>query len=349
MADSSATTTSTWFSNCVSGGCGAKLGPAELSAILAALPAARDPNLLIGFDSTDDAAVYRLTDELAVVSTTDFFPPMVAEPHLFGQAAAANALSDVYAMGGRPIMALNLVCFPQRTDKAILAEILQGGAAKVMEAGAVLCGGHSIYDHEPKYGLAVTGLVNPKKLWTNSGAAPGQAILLTKPLGIGLVLSAERAGLASKSEFSAASASLVRLNRYAAESLAAFPVAAATDVTGFGLAGHLTEMAGQDLTIVVNYDSLPILPGAERCAAEFLGTAGGQRNRTQLAGKIDHSALSPAQQEIIYDPQTSGGLVVSLPAQSAQKALDLIRRNDPQAALIGQTEKKEGDYSVMFV
>ena len=212
-----------WFSDC-SGGCGAKIGPTDLARILAGLPKAFDPALLVGYDGADDAAVYRLSPDSAVISTADFFPPMVDDPLLFGRAAAANALSDVYAMGGRPVMALNLVCFPRRLDLAVLGQILLGGAEKVLEAGAVVCGGHSIYDHEPKYGLAVTGLVHPDKMWRNRGAVPGHAVILTKALGVGLVLSARRGGLASDAEFGAAAASMTRLNRYAAEKLADFPV-----------------------------------------------------------------------------------------------------------------------------
>ncbi|MDR1678037.1 MAG: selenide, water dikinase SelD [Deltaproteobacteria bacterium] len=335
-----------WFSQCTSGGCGAKIGPADLVGLLSSLPKKADPNLLVGYDGADDAAVYLLNQDQALIFTTDFFPPMVDDPKLFGQAAATNALSDIYAMGGVPLMALNLVCFPQRLDSAILGQILLGGYEKVLEAGAVIGGGHSIYDHEPKYGLAVTGLADPKKIWTNKGAEPGQVIILTKALGVGLVLSAKRAGLISDEEFLTVSASITRLNRYAAEKLKKFSVSAVTDVTGFGLAGHLAEMAGDDLTMVLDYDSLPILPGAFRCASEFLSTVGGQRNRSQLAGRVDLSALNSAQEEIIYDPQTSGGLAICVPASEAQAVLEAIRYADPVAAIIGQVEPRIKDLSV---
>jgi selenide,water dikinase len=338
-----------WFSDC-SGGCGAKIGLSDLASLVSGLPKSFDPRLLVGIDGADDAAVYRLGPETAAISTVDFFPPMIADPLVYGRAAAANALSDVYAMGGRPVMALNLVCFPRRLDLAILGRILQGGAEKVLEAGAAICGGHSIYDHEPKYGLAVTGVVHPDRIWRNQGARPGHAVLLTKALGVGLILSAFRGGQAGRGELEAAAASMTRLNRYAAESLHGFPVSAATDVTGFGLAGHLSEMAGSGLTIVVDFDSLPILGGARRCAEEFLATGGGQRNRVQLAGRVDLSAIDSAAEEIVYDPQTSGGLAVCLPAAEARAALEAVRAGgDPSAAIIGQVERRSGGAAVVVI
>ncbi|MDR1545560.1 MAG: selenide, water dikinase SelD [Deltaproteobacteria bacterium] len=335
--------------HCASGGCGAKIGPGELAALLAGLPKFDDPRLLAGFDGSEDAAVYELTPELALVATADFFPPMVDDPRLFGQAAAANALSDVYAMGGRPLVALNLVCFPRRLDRAILAEILQGGAEKIQEAGAVVGGGHSIYDREPKYGLAVTGLVDPRKFRKNRGARPGDALLLTKALGVGLILAARRAGLADEAEYQAAAASMTRLNRRAAENLDPFPLHAVTDVTGFGLLGHLDEMAGDSLTMVLDIDSVPALPGALRCAADFLATAGGQRNRNHLAARVDLSALSAAQAELLFDPQTSGGLLAAVPAEQAEAALEAVRRDDPAATLIGQVEPRQAGLSAVVL
>ncbi|MDR2444120.1 MAG: selenide, water dikinase SelD [Deltaproteobacteria bacterium] len=349
MGPDSPTVPAGWFSNCASGGCGAKIGPSDLASLLVNLPRSRDKNLLVGYDSADDAAVYQINPGKAFVSTADFFPPMVEDPFIFGQAAAANALSDVYAMGGKPLTALNLVCFPQSLDMKVLGLILRGGAEKVLEAGASICGGHSIYDHEPKYGLCVTGIVNPGSIWRNSGASPGEVIILTKALGVGLVLSARRVGEVSTSEYDAACASMTRLNRYAAENLSNFSVSAATDITGFGLAGHLSEMAGDNLTITIDYDSLPILPGALRCAEEFLATSGGQRNRTQLAGRVDLSSLSPAQEEIIYDPQTSGGLAVSLPAREANNAVEILRSFDPASAIIGQVDIRRDQMAVVVL
>lgn len=228
---------------CTGGGCTAKLGPDILHRVLSRLPKAeRDPNLLVGFDTSDDAAVYRISDTCAIVETLDFFPPMVEDPHTFGMIAAANALSDIWAMGGVPVTALNIVCFPQDADLNILGEIMRGGAEKTAEAGASLCGGHSINDTGVKYGLSVTGIIDPQKVLTNVGARPGDRLILTKPLGTGIVCSADRMGDADGESMAEAVRSMTTLNRYAAEVLAKFRVHACTDVTGFGLLGHLAEM-----------------------------------------------------------------------------------------------------------
>ena len=331
------------LSQCSSGGCGAKIGPGELAGLLRNLPLLRDPRLLVGFETADDAAVYALSEETALVCTVDFFPPMVENPELFGRIAAANALSDVYAMGGKPLLALSLVCFPENAqDPTALAKILAGGGAKIMEAGAILAGGHSIHDHEPKYGLAVTGLVNPRRLWRNQAGAAGDALILTKPLGVGLVMSAARAGLASREEFAAAAAAMERLNKYAAEKAAGFEVHAATDITGFGLLVHAAEMAGENKTLVLDFDSLPLLPGALGFAEEYLGTAAGQRNRAHLAARADLGRLSPAAEEVLFDPQTSGGLLISLPMSQAAGLCAEIRKDDPAAAIVGQVEPRRG-------
>ena len=329
------------LSQCSSGGCGAKLGPDELAGLLKNLPLFRDPRLLVGYETADDAAVYALSEETALISTVDFFPPMVEDPELFGRIAAANALSDIYAMGGQPLLALNLLCFPEKyDDPAALAKILAGGAAKIFEAGALLAGGHSIYDHEPKYGLAVTGLGHPRRLWRNRAGEAGDALILTKPLGVGLVLSAARAGLASEEEFAAAAAAMERLNKYAAEKAAGFDIHAVTDITGFGLLVHAAEMAGEDKTLVLDFDSLPLLPGALGFAAEYLGTAAGQRNRGHLSARADLGRLSPAATEVLFDPQTSGGLLMSLPMSQAAELCAEIRKDDPAAAIIGLVEAR---------
>ena len=331
------------LSQCTSGGCGAKLGPDELAGLLKNLPLLRDPRLLVGFETADDAAVYALSDEMALISTVDFFPPMVEDPDLFGRIAAANALSDIYAMGGRPLLALSLVCFPENPgNQAALAGILAGGAAKIMEAGAVLAGGHSIYDHEPKYGLAVTGLIDPSRLWRNHTGTAGDALILTKPLGVGLVLNAARAGLASAEELSAAAATMERLNKYAAEKAAGFDIHAVTDITGFGLLVHAAEMAGEDKTLVLDFDSLPLLPGALAFAAEYLATAAGQRNRRHLNARVDLGNISEDAEEVLFDPQTSGGLLISLPMSQAAGLCAEIKKDDPAAAIVGQVEARRG-------
>ena len=225
---------------CTGGGCTAKLGAGALSRILEKLPrGARDPSLLLGSDSRDDAAVYRITDDIALVQTVDFFPPMVDDPYTFGQIAAANALSDVYAMGGEVKTALNLVCFPESMDLNILGEILRGGAKKVAEAGGSLAGGHSIADTGVKYGLSVTGLVDPKKMYTNDSGKPGDKLILTKALGVGLICTANRVGEAAPKDMAGAIASMTTLNKNAAEISRKYTVHAATDVTGFSFLGHL--------------------------------------------------------------------------------------------------------------
>ena len=231
--------------NCTSGGCGAKVSPGVLSELLVGLPVFHDDNLLVGYSSSDDAAVYRLDDTRSLVMTVDFFPPMVDDAKTFGRIAAANALSDVYAMGGRPLTALNIVCFPQAMDISVLRDILAGGAEKVLEAGAILAGGHSIYDKEPKYGLSVTGIVDTDSILRNDTPRIGDRLILTKPLGVGIIMAALRGGLAGPDVIGIATASMERLNRYAAEKLPGFDVSACTDVTGFGLLAHALEMVGE--------------------------------------------------------------------------------------------------------
>ena len=327
-----------FLSSCTSGGCGAKIGAGELGDLLAKLEIKNDPNLLVGFAGRDDAAIYRLDEESALVSTVDFFPPMVEDPFLFGTIAAANALSDIYAMGGRPIYALNLVCFPEKLDKKFLGEILAGGAAKALEADTVIAGGHSIYDHEPKYGLAVTGVVNPKLVLKNDSCEAGDVLILTKALGTGLIMAAFRDGAAPGETVKAATDSMQRLNRYAAEKMTAFNngVHACTDVTGFGLAVHASEMAGTQHSVVIESASLPLLSGALGFAENGYITSGGRRNRKYMEGKANVSTLGAALCEIVFDPQTSGGLLMAVESGAARELLDLIRRDDPMAAIIGK-------------
>jgi len=330
------------LSNCVSGGCGAKMESAALASLLAGLPASRDEKLLVGYESCDDAAVYRLDDERSLISTVDFFPAMVNDPGTFGRIAAANALSDVWAMGGRPMLALNLVCFPESMDKRILADILAGGAEKIAEAGAVLGGGHSIYDREPKYGLAVTGIVETARIIRNNTPKPGHKLILTKPLGVGIVMAALRVGMADERAVDRATASMERLNRYACESMAKFDVSACTDITGFGLLVHAMEMADSSATIVIYPEALPVIPGAAAYADEYLLTAAGQRNRNRAEnadpGKaVDVGRLPFAIQELLFDPQTSGGLLIAVAPDDAGELVSIIRGNgDESAAIIGE-------------
>ena len=334
------------MSNCASGGCGAKVGPGELSEILLRLPRFDDPNLLVGYDSGDDAAVYDIGGGRAVISTVDFFSPMVDDPRAFGRIAAANAMSDVWAMGGRAIFALNLLCVPEAMGTETACEILAGGAEKIAEAGAVLGGGHSIYDRETKYGLAVTGVAEAKKITRNNTARPGDKLILTKPLGVGIIMAARRVVEASESAARDAVRTMERLNKSAAELMAGFDVSACTDVTGFGLLVHAVEMisgAGSGGRGAVIYpDSLPILPEAVEYAGEFLLTAAGQRNRNYAAGTADVSALPFATQEILFDPQTSGGLLIAAAPCDAGALLAAIQADDPAAAIIGEITASGG-------
>jgi selenide,water dikinase len=326
------------LSNCVSGGCGAKLESEWLARLLAGLPAADGGGrLAVGYRSADDAAVYQIDAELSLVFTVDFFPPMINDGKTFGRIAAANALSDVWAMGGRPLLALNLVCFPEAMDKGVLADILSGGAEKIAEAGAVLGGGHSIYDREPKYGLAVAGSVKTGKAIRNNTPKPGHRVILTKPLGVGIIMAALRAGQADAGAAGQAVAVMERLNRYAGECMAPFNVSACTDVTGFGLAVHALEMAGDSASLILYPEALPVLPQAAEYAGEYLLTAAGQRNRNRASAGVDAGALPFALQELVFDPQTSGGLLIAAPPDEAEELAARIRdAGDRSAGVIGE-------------
>lgn len=333
------------FSNCVSGGCGAKIESNALAGLLAGLPlgpaAAGGHTLLVGYDTCDDAAVLRLDDRTSLIFTVDFFPPMINDPATFGRIAAANALSDVWAMGGRPVLALNLVCFPEAMDKRVLAEILAGGSEKITEAGAVLGGGHSIYDREPKYGLAVTGMVETAKVIRNNTPKRGHKLILTKPLGVGIVMAALRVGMAGEEATALALSSMERLNRAAAECMAESAVSACTDITGFGLVVHALEMAGHTATIVMYPDALPVIPQAVDYANEYLLTAAGERNRARAEGVVDVSRLPFATRELLFDPQTSGGLLIAAPPDEAEALAARIREaGDLSAAIIGEIAPK---------
>ncbi|GHV02652.1 selenide, water dikinase SelD [Spirochaetia bacterium] len=336
------------LSSCTSGGCGAKIESEGLARLLAGLAPGGDKRLLVGYDTSDDAAVYMLdegdgTSQRSLIFTADFFPPMVDDARAFGRIAAANALSDVWAMGGKPLVALNLVCFPEAMDKNILADILAGGAEKIAEAGAVLGGGHSIYDREPKYGLAVTGIVETAKVLRNNTPKIGHKLILTKPLGVGIVMAALRVGMADDAAVQQALASMERLNRYACESMAGFSVSACTDVTGFGLAVHALEMAGDSadtagqVSIILYPDALPVIPAAVNYANQYLLTAAGQRNRNRASKTVDVSPLPFAVQELLFDPQTSGGLLIAVPGDEAESLRARIKAaGDEHAAIIGE-------------
>jgi selenide,water dikinase len=295
------------------GGCAAKYSAARLEELLAGIVPADAADLLVGLDPADDAAVYRLDHSTALVFTVDFFPPVVDDPSTFGRIAATNALNDVFAMGGRPLLALSVTAFPEELPTSVLGEILVGAGEATREAGAILAGGHTIRDEEPKYGLAVVGTVHPDGVWRKSGAQPGDVVALTKPLGTGLVLQAVRDGRAPDGALEAAVAAMTELNRDAADTLRSFSPNAVTDVTGFGLLGHAHETAARSgVHISLDAERLPALAGALELAEAGVRTGGDRRNR-EFAGDHVRSTTSAALEALAYDPQTAGGLLVTLP------------------------------------
>jgi len=327
---------------CTGGGCTAKLGPGALNRVLEKLPKFEDPNLLVGFDHSDDAAVYRLSDDLAIVQTLDFFPPMVEDPYLFGKIAAANALSDIYAMGADVKTALNIVCFPEKMDLNVLGRILQGGSEKVREAGGILAGGHSIADDGVKYGLSVTGTIHPDRILQNNRALPGDCLILTKPLGVGIVCTAQRVGGASKEALKKATDSMEMLNRYASEIIRKYEVHSCTDVTGFGLLAHLMEMLDQKVSAEIWSEKVPYIEECEEYVEEFYLTAAGQRNRNHVGDQVRFENCSFAMEEILFDPQTSGGLLVSMDSEEGAEAIRELEELGLPCGMIGKiTEKQE--------
>lgn len=333
---------------CKNGGCTAKLGAGVLSHILSRLPKGpADEQLLVGYDSKDDAAVYQVSSDTAIVQTLDFFPPMVDDPYLFGQIAAANALSDIYAMGGEVKTALNIVCFPEHMDLNILGEILRGGSEKVIEAGGVLAGGHSIADADVKYGLSVMGTVHPDQLYANNRGKSGDMLILTKKLGVGIICTANRVKEASQKAMDEAVRSMTTLNRYAAEICRKYPVHACTDVTGFGFLGHLHEMLDDRLSCVIDVEKIPYIEEARQYADDFLLSAAGQRNRNFVQDHVTFEQIPFAMEEILFDPQTSGGLLLAVdPALAAELEEELQKAGIP-ARIVGKfLEKQEQEIMV---
>lgn len=304
--------------------------------------------LLVGTETSDDAAVYKINDDLAMIQTVDFFTPVVDDPYLFGQIAAANALSDVYAMGGEPKVALNLAAFPDCLDIEILGEILKGGAAKVIEAGAVLAGGHTISDNEPKYGLCVSGFVDPKLMWKNYGAEAGDVLILTKPLGTGILSTAIKGELASEDEIEAAVKNMTYLNRYARDIAAGFSIHSCTDITGFGIAGHAMEMAkGSEKTLILDTGSLPVLKGVQAYTEMGLIPAGAYRNREYLEKDVESRISGTWQEDLIYDPQTSGGLLIAVSEEEAPELLKRLNTLELPSAMIGKVTEKQEKFLIL--
>jgi len=299
-----------------------------------------DPNLIVGMERADDAGVYKLSEDLAIIQTVDFFTPIVDDPYMFGQIAAANALSDVYAMGGKPLTAMNIVCFPAKTmDISILREILKGGLDKIREAGATLVGGHSVEDSELKYGLSVTGIIHPSKVLTNVGAEAGDRLILTKPLGTGIINTAIKAGMADEKSIEMVTNYMAGLNNTASEVMQELGVSACTDVTGFGLLGHAFEMIqGTGKGIIIHASKVPVFPGALKFAETGLVPGGTYRNRDFRIHQVDvDPGVSPYLLDILFDPQTSGGLLIAVPEEKAEKMVRRLKeRGIEEAATIGE-------------
>ena len=328
-------------------GCGAKVGAGTLVKLLDGFKTHTDPNLIVGYDKSDDASVYVINDDTAVVQTTDFFPPIVDDPYLYGQIAATNAISDVYAMGAEPKLALNIMCITENMDKAVVQEILRGGYDKAYEAGVIITGGHTIHGAEPIYGLAVSGFVNPKKVLTNSGAKPGDVMILTKPLGVGIITTAAKAELIDKKVLDKIYLQMATLNKSARDVMINYSVHSCTDVTGFSLLGHSYEMAqGSGCTINIFANKIPYHKEAYEFAEMGFIPAGAYRNReyaeagVKIVGNIERPMM-----DICFDPQTSGGLLISIDNKDAHNALIEMKSAGVQAEIIGEVSEKK-DYPI---
>jgi len=337
-------------------GCAAKLNPATLDAVLRNLPRQTDPNVLVGFDTNDDAGIYRIAEDVALVHTVDFFTPIVDDPYLFGQIAAANALSDVYAMGGRPISSLSIVGFPEKGDPAILEQIIGGGLAKMKEAQCSVIGGHSIRNEDMLFGYAVTGTIHPQRVWRNVGARAGDALLFTKPLGTGVITTALKKDRAKPESLAAAIAAMTTLNRDAATALQELDakagelpqIHAVTDVTGFSLLGHAREMALGDpargvspVSFEIDHAAFEYFPGAVEAAREGHLSGGLKNNRAFVSDCASFAASVPAEyQDLLFDPQTSGGLLVAIAAEAAASALQALQQHGVSAREVGRVVAK---------
>lgn len=330
-------------------GCGAKVGAGVLAKLLEGIKVHQDPNLLVGFDKSDDASVYRISDALALVQTVDFFPPIADDPYLFGQIAATNALSDVYAMGGEPKLCLNIMAVPESMPMEAVHAMLRGGYDKVYEAGALITGGHSIHDDEPKYGLAVTGFVHPERILTNSGAKPGDVLLLTKPLGIGTLSTAKKVDMLSREGEALMYRLMTTLNKAARDVMVQHAVHACTDVTGFGLLGHAYEMAtGSDVTLALDVASIDLIPEALELARMGFLPAGMYRNRTFAEMGVDTGETELAKQDLLYDPQTAGGLLIAVAASDADALYGALQDVVPSAQRIGTVEAYQGGKRIIL-
>ena len=330
-------------------GCGAKVGAGVLAKLLDGIKVHHDPNLLVGFDKSDDASVYKITEELALVQTVDFFPPIDDDPYIYGQIAATNALSDVYAMGGEPKLALNIMAVPDSLPREAVHDLLRGGYDKVYEAGAIITGGHSILDDEPKYGLAVTGFVHPDKLLKNCGAEVGDVLFLTKPLGIGILTTAARVDMVSEENNKRMKELMTTLNKGARDVMVKYRVHACTDVTGFGLLGHGLEMAqGSQVEIELDTSAIDLIAEARELAEMGIIPAGAYRNRNFAEAAVDPGDVELAVQDMLYDPQTSGGLLMAVHPEDADALFEELKGAVPSAQRIGVV-KPYGGGSYIFL
>ena len=330
-------------------GCGAKVGAGVLSRLLDGIKVHSDPNLLVGFDKSDDASVYKISDDLALVQTVDFFPPIADDPYTFGAIAATNALSDVYAMGGEPKLALNIMAVPEGMPSEAVHEMLRGGYDKVYEAGALITGGHSILDPEPKYGLAVTGFVHPDRMLTNSGAKPGDVLLFTKPIGIGILTTAAKADMLTPELEKRMTDLMMTLNKAARDAMVKYRVHACTDVTGFGMLGHLSEMAtGSDVEITLHVDEVDLISEAYEFAQMGLLPAGMYRNRSFAEKYVDAGQTELAKQDMLYDPQTSGGLLIAVDPADADALFAELKDSVPSAQRIGTVSEYHGGARILL-
>ena len=337
----------TKLANCA--GCGAKVGAGTLAKMLEGFKTHSDSRLIVGYDKSDDASVYVLDDNTALIQTTDFFPPIVDDPYLYGKIAATNALSDVYAMGGEPKLALNILCAADGITDDTIREILRGGYDAAYDAGAIITGGHTIKRAEPIYGLAVSGFVHPQKVLTNSNAKPGDVLILTKPLGVGIITTGAKADMVEKNVMDRIYAQMATLNKAARDIMVEYPVHSCTDVTGFALMGHSFEMAqGSNCTIHIQVDKVPYHAEALELASMGLIPAGAYRNRAYAeAGVSVRGSISLAMQDILYDPQTSGGLLFAIPEEDADACLAQLKQTIPNAAIIGYVTEKEDFYIIL--
>jgi len=307
-----------------------------------------DENLLVGIETSDDAAVYKLNEDMAVIQTLDFFTPVVDDPYTFGQIAAANSLSDIYAMGGKPTVALNIVCFPSCLPIEVLGEILKGGADKVIEAGAVVIGGHSVTDEEPKYGLSVMGMVHPNKILKNHGSNVNDVLIITKPLGTGIINTAIKGEIASKDAYNTAVKVMTTLNKYAGEIIARHSISACTDITGFGLMGHAYEMAkASNVTLKLYKDKIPFIKEAKEYAEMGMVPEGSYNNRHYLDGQYQFNNVPEWQEDILFDPQTSGGLLVTCTREDSAAILEELNTLELKSTLIGEVVKFYEKYIIV--